>query len=137
MRLGSTNIMDSEVHISGYEIIRRDRYINGRHGEGVCFYVHSTISFLLRPDLSCQEIENLCIEIRKPNSKPFLIIIWYKPPNSIVDKFNYFETLLGKLDAEQVQYFAMGDLNCNLGSPTLDHNSTLLYNITPFLIYIS
>ena len=66
-----SNIIDSEVHIPGYEIIRRDRYINGRHGGGVCFFVHSTISFLLRPDLSCQEKENLCIEIRKPNSKPF------------------------------------------------------------------
>ena len=59
--------------------------------EGFVFYVRSTISFLLRPDLSCQEIENLCIEIRKPNSKPFLITTWYRPPNSIVDKFNYFQ----------------------------------------------
>ncbi len=125
-----SNIMDSEVHIPGYEIIRRDRCINGRHGGGVCFYVRSTINFLPRPDLSCQEIENLCIEIRKPNSKPFLITTWYRPPNSVVDKFNYFETLLGKLDAEQVEYYVMGDLNCNLSSPTLDHNSTLLNNIT-------
>ena len=124
------NIMDSEVYIPGYEIIRRDRCINGRHGGGVCFYVRLTINFSLRPDLSCQEIESLCIEIRKPNSKPFLITTWYRPPNSIVDKFNHFETLLVKLDAEQVEYYVMGDLNCNLGSPTLDHNSTLLNNIT-------
>ena len=54
----------------------------------------------------------------------------YRLPNSDVDKFNCFETLLGKLHVEQVEYYVMGDLNCNLGSPTLDHNSTLLYTIT-------
>lgn len=79
--------------------------------------------------MSCQVIENLCIEIHKPNLKPFLTTRWYRLPNSIVDKFNYFESLLGKLDAEQFEYYVMGDLNCNLGSPTLDHNSTLLKTI--------
>ena len=124
-----SNITDNEVHISGYEIVRRDRNINGRYGGGVCFYVRSIINVLPRHDLSIDQIENLCIEIRKPSSKPFLVTTWYRPPDSAVDKFQYFETLVGKLDAENVEFYVLGDLNCNLKSATLDHNSNLLTNI--------
>ena len=128
-RLDST-INDCEVYISGYDIIRRDRNVNGRFGGGVCFYVRSTINFLPRPDLSIEVLENLCIEVRKPRSKPFLIATWYRPPDSVVEKFNFFETLVARLDAENVEYYIMGDLNCNLAATTLDHNSTLLTSIT-------
>ena len=103
-RLDST-INDNEVHISGYEIVRRDRSVNGRFGGGVCFYVRCNINFLPRFDMSIDQLENLCIEIRKPRSKPFLVTTWYRPPDSPVDKFNYFETLVGRLDAENVEYY--------------------------------
>ena len=128
-RLDST-INDNEVHISGYEIVRRDRSVNGRFGGGVCFYVRCNINFLPRFDMSIDQLENLCIEIRKPRSKPFLVTTWYRPPDSPVDKFNYFETLVGRLDAENVEYYLMGDLNCNFGSTVMDHNSTILTSIT-------
>ena len=36
-------INDHEVHIPGYEIVRRDRQINGRKGGGVCFYLRLTL----------------------------------------------------------------------------------------------
>ena len=78
------SIPDSDLYISGYEIIRRDRDFPGADGKaygGVCFYVRSSVNFVLRSDLSVNELENLCIEIRKPNSKPFLIGTWYRPPN--------------------------------------------------------
>ena len=32
-------IDDSELYLAGFEIIRKDRKINGRNGGGVCFYV--------------------------------------------------------------------------------------------------
>ena len=31
--------------------------------------------------------DHLCIEIRKPNTKPFLIATWYRPPYSSIDLF--------------------------------------------------
>ncbi len=64
------------------------------------------------------------------NSKPFLVSTWYRPPNSNVDKFNYFETFIDMLDAENVEYYVLGDLNCDLGSPDLDSNSRSLIGIT-------
>ena len=36
-------INDHEVYIPGYEIVRRDRQINGRKGGGVCFYLRLTL----------------------------------------------------------------------------------------------
>ena len=80
--------------------------------------------------MSIDDLENLCIQIQKPNSKPFLVATWYRPPNSNVDKFNYFETFIDMLDAENVEYYLLGDLNCDLGSPDLESNSRSLIGIT-------
>ena len=48
--LGNT-INDHEVYIPGFEIVRRDRQINGRKGGGVCFYLHSNLNFKV-----CEEL---------------------------------------------------------------------------------
>lgn len=129
----SQKVSDNDVYIPRYELVRRDRGFPGADGEtygGVCFYVRSSINFSLRPDLSLDQLENLCIEINKPNSKPFLIVTWYRPPDSTVDKFNIFETLIGKLDSENVEYHLLGDLNCNIGVPVPDHPTKVLTGIT-------
>ncbi len=59
----------------------------------------------------------------------FLITTWYRPPNSPVAMFNYFEILLGMLDSENIDYYHMGDFNCDLSSIVLDHDSKLLMDI--------
>ena len=46
-----------------------------------------------------------------------------------VDKLNAFESLVGRLDTLNVEFYIMGDINCNLGAPELDHNSRLLNDI--------
>ena len=33
------NIKDGEVHLPGYDVVRKDRESNGRNGGGVCIYV--------------------------------------------------------------------------------------------------
>ncbi len=127
-RLDST-IGDNKVHIPGYEIVLRDRNSNGRFGSGVCFYIRSCINFSVRHDLSFEQLENLCISVNKPRAKPFLITTWYRPPNSPLAMFNYFEILLGMLDSENIKYYLMGDFNCDLSSIVLDHDSKLLKDI--------
>ena len=49
-------------------------------------------------DLNVDELENLCIEIRKPNSKPFIVVNWYRPPNSPIGLFSHLENLIARLD---------------------------------------
>ena len=53
------SIQDHEVHIPGYEIIRRDRLTKG--GGGVCFYVKNSINFTVRSDLHMDALENLLL----------------------------------------------------------------------------
>ncbi len=110
----NSTISDNDVYIPGYVIIRRDRAFRSAVGKtygGVCFYVRSSVNFIQRKDMSIDDLENLCIQIQKPNSKPFLVATWYRPLNSNVDKFNYFETFIDILDAENVEYYLLGDLN--------------------------
>ena len=113
-------------------MVRRDRSAcsaNGKTYGGVCFYVRSRINFSPCLDLSGHQLENLCIEIRKPSSKPFIVSTWYRPPDLTNDKFSYFESFIGRLDSENVEYYLLGDLNCDLGASVLDHNSRSLTDI--------
>lgn len=87
------SVKDSDVYIPGSEIIRRDREINGRFGGCVCFYIRTNINYSVRSDLNVPELENECIEIRETGCRPFLVVTWYRPPNSTADIFTYFESL--------------------------------------------
>ena len=70
-------IADSEVSIDGYDIVRRDRPLNGRNGGGVCFFVRSNINYNVRKDLVFDQLESLTVKISKPRSKSFIVATWY------------------------------------------------------------
>ena len=53
-----------------------------RQGGEVGFYIKKSVNFVVCSNLNVLNLENLCIEIRKPNLKPFLIATWYRPPCS-------------------------------------------------------
>ena len=82
MTVSTLEVSNNNTHfyICGYELIRRDRLSDT--GGGLCFYIKSALNFSVLTDLNIDELENLCIEIRKPNSKPFIVVNWYRPPNS-------------------------------------------------------
>ena len=121
-------IKDGEVHLPGYDVVRKDRESNGRNGGGVCIYVRSNINFQLRADLSPNNLECLTVEISKPRSKPFLVSTWYRPLQSSPDLFSTFERIIDKIDAENLELYLMGDLNCNLLSEVVSNNSSHLLN---------
>ncbi|XP_073245687.1 uncharacterized protein [Porites lutea] len=131
LSINETKLDDSinscEVQIPGYEFIRRDR---NRQGGGVGFYIKTSINFGVRSDLNAPSLENLCIEIRKPNSRPFLIATWYRPPCSSIDLFLPYESFLEKLDSLGLEYYLLGDLNCNLASAQYDLNTRRLCEIS-------
>lgn len=122
-------ISDNEIHISGYESIRSDRSTNGRSGGGVCFFIRSEINYSVRSDLICEHLESLTVEIKKPRSRPFAVMTWYRPPDSSIDLFKPFEELIGKLDSENIEYYVLGDLNCNMAAPKFDNSTNILSNI--------
>ena len=122
-------IKDGEVHLPGYDVVRKDRESNGRNGGSVCICIRSNINFHLRADLSPNNLEYLTVEISKPRSKPFLVSIWYRPPQSSLDLFSTFERIIDKIDAENLELYLMGDLNCNLLTEVVSNNSSHLLNI--------
>ena len=77
-------ISDHEVCLPGFDIIRKDRRVNGRQGGGVCIYVRANLNFKIRNDLQSEILENLIVEIIKPQSKSILVSTWYRPPDSPV-----------------------------------------------------
>ena len=68
-----SSVKDHEVCLPGYEIIRRDRSVNGRNCAGICIYVCVNINYKIRDDLHLEILENLVLEIKKPRSKPILV----------------------------------------------------------------
>ena len=49
-------ISDNEITVDGYNIIGRDRTVNGRFGGGVCFYIRSNVNFILREELEIKPL---------------------------------------------------------------------------------
>ena len=92
-------IAGHEICLPGYEIARRDRSINGRHGGGVCIYIRSNFNYKIRRDLQSKILENLTVEIIKPRSKSILVSTWYRPPASPANHFIEFERMVGSFDA--------------------------------------
>ena len=121
------SISDQDIKVEGYyDVIHCDRTVNGRFGGGVCFYIRLDINYVVRKDLDDQLLEILSIEIRKPNSKPFVVTSWYRPPNSSPDLFPHLDTVLGRLDSEHVEHYLIVDMNCNLLSSDNIHTRALL-----------
>ena len=130
-----SSIPDKTVKIQGYEIIRCDRK---RDGGGVALYIRSNINFKDRQDL-VNELEAVCVDIHKPNSKPFTIITCYRPPDSIENKvprdsrnnlFNLMETVLSKIDNEGNDIIWLGDLNCDYRANCPDLNTKILKSLS-------
>ena len=97
-KLDST-IHDNELYLPGFEIVRRERRVNGRKEGGVCIYLRTNLNFRIREDLNSDNLECLFVEISMPRSTGFLVDTWYRPAGSPIELFNEFEKLVDKIDA--------------------------------------
>ena len=97
-----------------------------RNGGGVCGYVCSSIDIRRRTDLESSSLELLALEVKKPNSKPFLVYCWYRPSHSPVECFDIFEQLINKAEFDYTDIYITGDINCDLLSHTRESHTTRL-----------
>ena len=121
-----SSVNDNEIYLPGFEVVRKDRSVNGR--SGVCIYLRSNINYQICDDLCDDQLECVVVEIIRPHSRPFIVSTWYKPPNSPQDIFRQFESLIDKVDSEQKDFYLLGDLNCNVHDGS-NHNSSTLTSI--------
>ena len=73
MLLDSVN--DNEIYLPGFEVVIKDRSVNGRSGGGVSIYLRSNINYQIPDDLCDDQLECIVVEIIRPHSRPFIIII--------------------------------------------------------------
>ena len=116
-------VLDNEIYISGYNIIRNDR---NRNGGCVIMYLKQLLSFTERNDLVVDSLEMMCVEIKKPYNKSFLVCAWYRPPNSNTNLRADFEVFLRKCDLANQELIIMGDLNCDVSKSSPESNTRKL-----------
>ena len=101
-------IFDTEISIEGYNIIRKDR---NRHGGGVVCYIRNDICFNII-DVFPFQIESIFIDILFPETKPFTVGIFYRPP----DQNDFLEIIshdFSKLSTDKKEIYILGDININ------------------------
>ena len=119
-------IHDSELKISGYNIVRKDR---DRHGGGVAAYIKTDLNYVIREDLTENGLELLTVELQFSHMKNVICIVWYRPPNSGVQVFEKFRNVLQKLDDMNCDYVILGDINCNMQPETRSWQTNKLLEI--------
>ena len=100
-----------------------------RNGGGVSMYIKKNIPYSNREDLAVENIELICIEVKKPKSKPLLIATLYRPPNSSIELFSDFEKFLQLVDDENKEIIITGDLDCNLLEQTRSQVTSRLLDV--------
>ena len=107
-------VTDEELRIGNYyDIIWKNR---NRHGGGIAFYVHKSISVSKLEKVMIQDTEALPIKIELLKCKPFVAITWYRPDGA-VEVFKTFGTLIGRIDTANIECILMGDTNCDFITP--------------------
>ena len=79
-------------------------------GGRLLILIKSSHSYAMRSDLKVINHENLTIEIRKRNSKSFLVATTDRPPCSLIDLFSSYESFISKFDPLDLQYYPVRGL---------------------------
>ena len=99
--------------IEGYSFVRLDR---NRYGGGVAIYCCDILEFCKRNDIPISTVEMVCIEIKSPRAKPYLVNAYYRPPSDNVEAFGELQSVLKPLESEDKEFILLGDTNydCNV-----------------------
>ena len=100
------SVLDSEMSISDYCLVRCDR---NRNGGGVCLYIRNDIPFSQRLDLGSDDLELLCCDILLPKTRPIVVGACYRPPKQN-DFFEKLEEELFKIRTDS-EIYLLGDFN--------------------------
>ena len=107
----NNNIVDSEIQMEGFNIIRCDR--SERIGGGVCFYLKKLINYTTLLSYSNSICEVLILA--KLTNLDVILVTMYRPPNATAASFNDIvlqtEHKICALDGPLPEVIIMGDFN--------------------------
>ena len=107
----SSDIQCESLKINGYKF---GRNVRNRHGGGIAYYCKDTLKCEVRHDVPVSDLEMLCVEITPPKARPYIILLWYRPPSDNKDTFEKLENVLLFLEHEGKEVILLGDTNCDL-----------------------
>lgn len=112
------SILDSEVSLPGYTLVRHDR--NKKRGGGTAIFVRDGIPYRHRKDLSDEITETCWVEINRVKCKKQFVCCAYRAPDFCCDSFiDHLNVALAKLPAES-EITVLGDFNADFLSKKND-----------------
>ena len=130
-------ILDSEITMEGFNLIRSDRL--GRLGGGVCFYINNSVGYKVLLSYSNSICEVLIVQTYKPDA---VLVNMYRPPNATSITFNDIvqktESTIDSLESPLPNIIIVGDFNfpgIDWGAANQDHvnNISDLIELRDFL----
>ena len=107
------NVMDDEVIIPGYSLVRKDRVSTVKScGGGVMIFIRDGIPFVVKSDLTKDNFECLWVEVKRPKCRSLTLCCSYRPGDQNIDDFILcLNDALNKIDADHSDFVLAGDLN--------------------------
>ena len=122
------NILNNELYIPNYSIIRHDR---NRHGGGVAIYIHNSIKYQILMT-GPANLELLVVSLFRNNFK-LCLGVFYRPPSSSHYIFDTLCDALFTIDQSHFSNFVLvGDFNVNFDSshPLYSHLSDFMVSFS-------
>jgi len=104
------SIVDNELHLPGFQILRRDRT---RNGGGVALFCRDSFNFKRRDDLSDNSIECIWAEITPPHRSPILVCAIYNPNGKDAEFSEKLSNMLSNVSMVENEIIVLGDFNCD------------------------
>ena len=111
----SDTILDSDISIPGYDIIRLDP--NVPKSTGLLIHCSKSLVFDRLCYLEDYDIESVWIEVKIKYSKPILIGFVYRNPAEHADWYDRFSSLMDAVLLESKETIIMGDFNIHILNP--------------------
>ena len=111
----SADVLDRELYLPRYTIIRRDR---NRHGGGVAIYVSTSVSFRSLVD-PCPNLELIILEFTLKTQLYTLGVI-YRPPKASTDCLSNLYNYVNSMRHQNCSNLILcGNLNINVSSTSI------------------
>lgn len=115
------NIMDSELNISTYKLIRCDSH--SRHTGGMLFYIHKQVEFNIVCNKSFDmNMWCIIIKIKKCALKWQFGVIYHSPSSSDADFVKYLNEIVTEHLKDSDNNLIIGDFNINMNIPSTYSN---------------
>ena len=117
-------ILDCELNIPSFSIVRRDRC---RNGGGIAIYIHESITFKVVS--SHVHLELLTIQLNLP-SKSLTCCLFYRPPSSTTSVLTDLEDTLDALPpSKTTNLLVLGDFNIDVSNGTGNHTLSSIQDL--------